>query len=170
MSRTLLTILTLTLCVGIPLSTGCSSEESPKTPTGTKASTDHDDHDGDDHAHGDGHDGHDDHMHGESISLGTLTIEGVGLEVSVSGDMDPGEEVHVDIAVVSGDVPTSVRLWIGDAAGTGALKSKADGHDDHFHGHAEMPSEMEEGSQLWIEIETATGERYTGSVALPTTG
>lgn len=73
--------------------------------------------------------------------------------------------MHLDLEVESGPIPAAVRFWIGDEAGMGALKSKADAHDNHFHGQTESPSTMD-GASLWIEIETASGERQTAAVSL----
>ncbi|MEO1130289.1 MAG: hypothetical protein AAFX05_11375, partial [Planctomycetota bacterium] len=124
-------------------------------------------HEGHDHGPGehDDHDQeHDGHDHGEERSLGTINVMGTALEVSISGDVEPGAEIHVDLEHNSGPAPVAIRLWIGDEAGTGALKSKADGHGDHFHGHAEAPSEISNAS-LWIEIEAADGTRASGSLS-----
>lgn len=118
----------------------------------------HDEHDDHDHEH----DGHD---HGEERSLGTVDVGGTTLKVSISGDIEPGAEIHVDLEHTGGPAPVAIRLWIGDEAGTGVLKSKTDGHDDHFHGHAEVPSDMSNTS-LWIEVEAVDGSRASSSLPL----
>lgn len=98
-------------------------------------------------------------------SLGTVEIASTVLAVSVSGTIAPSSEVHANFEVASGPVPSAVRFWIGDEAGTGAIKSKADGHDSHFHGHADAPASLE-GASLWIEVETQDGQRHTASLPL----
>lgn len=137
------------------------SAEAHSADDGDDHAGDGDDHEGHDHAEGE----HDDHDHGEMRSLGSVTIAGTTLAVSVSSDIRPSSEVHLDLEVESGPIPATVRFWIGDEAGTGALKSKADAHDDHFNGQTESPATMA-GASLWIEIETASGERQTAAVSL----
>lgn len=158
---------------------GCGESSEPSAEThSADDGHDHDgdDHKGDDHAghdhDGDDHEGpdhdegdHEAHDHGEMRSLGSVTIAGTTLVVSVSGDIAPSSEVHLDLEVESGPVPAAVRFWVGDEAGTGALKSKADAHDDHFHGQTEAPENIDRAS-LWIEVETASGERQSAAVPL----
>ena len=150
---------------------GCGNGSStPETP----AHTDDDGHDHqaaghEDHDHAnedDEHADHDDHDHGEEVSLGTIEIVGTVLDVSISGQVAPGEEVHIDLVHTAGPLPAAVRLWIGDEAATGSLKSKADGHDNHFHGHAEAPASLQNAA-LWIEVESASGNRTARSLPLP---
>ncbi len=124
---------------------------------GTPADDDHGhDHDADDDAH-DGDAGH---------VLGTVEIEGVVLEVTLLEPLEPGREAHLDILHVSGPSPTSVRLWIGDEAGTGAMRSRAEEEGEHFHGHVEAPAEIGQGDALWLEVELPDGARHRGSVGL----
>ena len=130
---------------------------------------DHDDHDhgdDDDHDHGD-HDDHDDHDHGDAHELGSVTIDGAEFKVSISGEIEPNAETHIDLVQTGGPKPAAVRLWIGIESGSGSLKSKADGHDNHFHGHAEVPAQIPANAALWIEVESASGNRTARSVALP---
>lgn len=157
----------IALSVSLP---GCGESSESKSAKMHSADDGHDhagdgdDHEGHDHAEGE-HGEHDDHDHGEMRSLGSVTIAGTTLAVSVSSDIKPSSEVHLDLEVESGPIPAAVRFWIGDEAGTGALKSKADAHDDHFHGQTEALATMA-GASLWIEIETASGERQTAAVSL----
>jgi len=146
---------------------GCGKSSNP---------THDDNHSVDDgHGHGDeGHDGHD-HAEGESneqendhdemLSLGTVTFAGTTLAVSTSNGIDPLSRVDLDIEVISGEIPSAVRFWIGDEAGTDALKIKADGHGDHFHGQAETPERLA-GASLWFEVEAVNGERILQSLPL----
>ena len=169
----LLTASTLVTAVSIML-TGCG--ESPSRPSEKTLSADdghahtdgaQDDHDGHDHAD-DAHDDHDEsdgHDHGEMRSLGSVEIAGTTLAVTISDAIDPSTEVNLELEVTSGPTPAMLRFWIGDEAGTGALKSKADAHDNHFHGHTDAPANVT-GTSLWIEIENADGTRSKGSIAL----
>jgi hypothetical protein len=151
---------------------GCG--DSPSSPSGEAHSAndghDHstgsDSHDGHDHADGE-HDEHDDHGHGDMRSLGSVTIGGTTMAVSVSSGIGPDTQVHLDLEVESGPIPAAVRFWIGDEAATGAPKARADAHGDHFHAHAEAPSNLE-GAALWIEVETDDGTRT--AVSLPLQG
>ncbi len=133
----------------------------------------HEGHDHADAAHGhsdgdsDGHDTeHEEHDHGDSASLGPIEVGGATLEISMSGTVHPGEEVHLDIVQTAGSKPVALRFWIGEETGAGSLKSKADTHDSHFHGHVEAPSSLE-GASLWIEVEGPDGQRESASVPLP---
>lgn len=150
---------------------GCSESSSPSA-SSHSADDGHDHgeegHEGHDHGPGehDDHDHeHDGHDHGEERSLGTVDVGGTTLKVSISGDIEPGAEIHVDLEHTGGPAPAAIRLWIGDEAGTGALKSKADGHDDHFHGHAEAPGDITDVA-LWIEVEAIDGSRASSSLPL----
>ena len=144
---------------------GCGESSSPSASShSADDGHDHSEAGHEDHDHGPGE--HDDHGHGEGRSLGSVAVGGTTLTVSMSGDLEPGAEVHVDLEHTGGPAPAAIRLWIGDEAGTRALKSKADGHDGHFEGHAEAPSDLT-GASLWIEVESASGERASGSLQLP---
>ena len=151
----------LILLPGCGESSESNSAETHTAVDGHDHAGDGHDHEGHDHAEGE----HDDHDHGEMRSLGSVTIAGITLAVSVSGNIAPSSVMHLDLEVESGPIPAAVRFWIGDEAGMGALKSKADAHDNHFHGQTESPSTMD-GASLWIEIETASGERQTAAVSL----
>jgi hypothetical protein len=122
--------------------------------------------DGHDHAEGEaGHEEHDDHEQVAMRSLGSVTIAGTTLAVSISGDIRPSSEVLLEVEVESGAVPAALRFWVGDEAGTGALKAKADAHDGHFHGQTEAPGDLA-GASLWIEVEAADGSRQAAPVSL----
>ncbi len=150
---------------------GCGKSSSPSS--GDMHSVD----DGHSHAEGEqsDHQSHDqadgdleehvDNSHGGIASLRKITIAGTKLAVSASGDIITSTEIDLDIDVEAGPIPAAVRYWIGDEFGTGALKSKADGHGDHFHGQIEVPASLA-GASLWIEVESASGERSLGSMTL----
>ena len=158
---------------------GCDKGNDSGTSPAHSSEDDHDHdhaHEGDaddhDHAHAGDADDHDhdhdhgEHDHGDSHELGSITIAGATMDVSMSGELTPNEEVHIDIVHTGGPLPAAVRLWIGVASGDGSLKSKADGHDNHFHGHAEVPTQMPDGAALWIEVESASGAPESGSLPL----
>lgn len=166
------TIVVSLLAAGLALTVpGCGGSSSDDASShSADDGHDHSEAGHEDHDHGPGeHDDHDHdhegHDHGEGRSLGSVAVGGTTLTVSMSGDLQPGAEVHVDLEHTGGPTPAAIRLWIGDEAGTGALKSKADGHDGHFEGHAEVPSDIT-GASLWIEVESASGERASGSLQL----
>lgn len=158
---------TVALLISFPGCGESSESKSAETHTaddGHDHAGDGDDHEGHDHAEGE-HDEHDDHDHSEMRSLGSVTIAGTTLAVSVSSDLRPSSDVHLDLEVESGPIPAAVRFWIRDEAGTGELKSKAVAHDAHFHGQTESPANMA-GASLWIEIEDIDGERTARPVSL----
>lgn len=152
-------LLACAVAVALP---GCGESTGP-SPSDTHSAGDGHDH-GHDHAEGE-HDDHDGYEHGALRSLGTVTIAGSTLAVSVSSKIEPSSQVQLDLEVQSGPIPTAIRFWIGDESGTGALKARADAHDNHFHGQTEAPATLG-GASLWIEIETAGGERQTAPVSL----
>lgn len=158
--------------VGVLSITGCGSESAPQSQDSSAHSED-DAHDHDHAADDDGHDGHDhaadDDGHGAHAatrSLGSVVIAGTTLEVSAGGELDPGAELNVNIKHIDGPVPAEVRFWIGNEAGDGAMRSKADSSDGDYHGHGEVPAIINADTALWIEIETSNGDRVRGSVPL----
>lgn len=167
----LIAFLTLTGCNGDSADSGSSGNTEHAAGDGHDHDHDGDDHDHegedhDDHDHGD-HDDHDDHDHGDEHELGSVTIDGAEFKVSISGEIEPNAETHIDLVQTGGPKPAAVRLWIGIESGAGSLKSKADGHDNHFHGHADVPAQIPANAALWIEVESASGDRTARSVALP---
>ncbi len=118
---------------------------------------------GDDHNEAN-HDG-DEHGHGEMRSLGSVEIAGATFDVSVSASIEPASDISVEFAHTAGTKPAALRFWVGDEAATGVMKSKADGHESHYHGHTEAPASMD-GASLWIEFENANGERTVQSIAI----
>ena len=107
------------------------------------------------------------HSHGNQpiISM-SLSLVGVTLDINAQGTLRPNAEYHIEIALVAGTPGAVVRLWIGDESGVGSMKSKADGHGDHYHAHAIVPKEINEKTALWIEVQSVTGDRATGKIAL----
>ena len=125
----------------------------------------HEDHDHDAEGHEDHDHGDDDHGdHGAERDLGSVTIAGTTLRVSMGGEIEPSAPVHLDIERTDGPEPAAIRVWIGDEAGTGALKSKAMGSGGDYHADAEAPADVSFPTFLWIEVETADGTRESGSI------
>ena len=151
---------TLVACLGV-LSCGEKPKEAPDS-AAAPAVVGHDHGDGSQAQQGPPLDAHD----GVSRSLGTVELAGATLEISVSGDIAPNSELHVDVIQTAGPTLDAIRLWVGDKSGVGSLKSKADAHDRHFHGHVEAPLTLSMDSALWIEAQDATGERSLSSVPL----
>jgi hypothetical protein len=149
---------------GIYLS-GCSKDESVAETTAAVQAADHGhDHGADTHTHDDH--GHDQgHGHGAERELGSLTFSGTTLKIILSGVVSADSEVPLQLLLTDGPMPSAVRLWIGDEAGTGALKSKADALEDSFHAHVETPSTIDSSAALWIEVESSSGEREAQSVS-----
>lgn len=143
--------------------TACDKSESTDAQTPSSA---HDDHDGHDHGTGGAAAEVDDHHEPEARSLGKIEISGVSLDVSVAGELVPGGKAHIEIRRISGPAPAALRFWIGDEAATGAVKVKADSHDDHFHGESAVPATVGGASSLWIEVELSDGTRHRGQLAL----
>lgn len=166
----ILTASSLVFIVSLALP-GCGESSSPTSGERHSADDGHNhaegeqsDHQGQDHAEGEPEE-HVDNSHGGITSLGKVTIAGTTLAVSASGDFITSSEIDLDIDVEAGPIPAAVRYWIGDESGAGAMKSKADGHGDHFHGQIEVPASVA-GASLWIEVESASGERTLASMPL----
>jgi hypothetical protein len=83
------------------------------------------------------------------------------------GDVTAGGEATFDISV-SGVVgkPSAVRVWVGSQDGKGSIKAKAEAESDGWHAHAEVPKPLPVGSKLWVEVETATGEKHVAGFDL----
>ncbi|MBX3384626.1 MAG: hypothetical protein KF864_14070 [Phycisphaeraceae bacterium] len=147
----------LALAVAVP---ACEKKaESPAKPsanTGGHAAGDgHDHKDGDDHDHRDGH------GHGPRTELGSQSAGGMTIVAAREGGVTPGGEATFDIAVTGGaGRPAAVRVWVGTQDGKGSIKGKAEAEGDGWHAHAEVPKPLPAGSKLWVEVETAKGEKH----------
>ncbi len=157
---------------------GCEKKPSPPAAARTSdggAAAKKDDHNGHDHAAGDAHadetSGHKDdgHHSGEVIALGETKIGEWTVRASRDkAEIKPGGEASIDVWVNGGkgEGVTSVRLWIGTADAKGSIKAKADIESDKWHSHTEVPNPMPEDAKLWVEIESAKGEKLPGSFDL----
>lgn len=143
---------------------------------GGDSATNHDDEEA--HSSEDGHDhegeGHaeegdaDEHAHaGETHELGSVTAAGTTLSVTITGDVEPGAELHVELEPSGGPAPGSIRLWVGLESGVGSLKAKANHHGEHLDGHVEVPEKLPSNARLWIQVESSTGKVEVRGVDLP---
>jgi hypothetical protein len=46
------------------------------------------------------------------------------------------------------------------------MKTKADGHGDHYHAHVTVPSKINSNTALWVEIRTLKGSVGLEKIAL----
>ena len=95
-------------------------------------------------------------------NLAALKIGEYDVQPFYAGELRQG---HINVRVAGPEVGT-VRVWVGpeDAAGVMVVKAELEG--DHYCGDMEMPEPIPVNGRLWIEIETANGERLKGSVLL----
>jgi hypothetical protein len=105
------------------------------------------------------------HSHGETRSLGEVTVGGVTLQVTIGTPIHPGGDVSLEIEQTAGEAPAAIRIWMGERDGTDSIKGKADGSDGHYHAHIEAPGAITSTTRLWIEVENANGDR--DSVGIP---
>ncbi len=163
---------TTTLLAFIPLALfsflGCGGDSAQSHDNGEAHSQD-DGHNHGDEAQGHGEDsGADEHQHsGETHELSSVTAAGTTLDVTFTGNVEPGSEVHVELELSGGPVPGSVRLWIGLESGVGSLKAKADDHGGHYDAHVEVPIELAANAKLWIQVESSSGQAEARGVELP---
>jgi hypothetical protein len=172
-----LVITGVSLCLGL---TGCQSEPNePAPPAAAETDGDHSDHDHADHSHTDRGDtdhpaasplpeaGPSSDAHsGESHHLGTVTIAGATLDISMIGAIAPKVQMHFDVVQTAGPTLSTIRLWIGDESAVGSLKVKSDANDNHFHAHVEAPDMLAMDSKLWIEARDAAGAVQRTSLPL----
>jgi len=140
------------------------SPAKPATNSGGHAAGDGHDHktgDGHDHKDGDDHDHKDGHGHGPKTELGNQSAGGMTIAAAREGDVTPGGEATFDINVTGGaGKPAAVRVWVGTQDGKGSIKGKAEAEGGGWHAHAEVPKPLPAGSKLWVEVETAKGEKH----------
>jgi len=152
-------LLALLLTVSLALS-GCANESSSPDADGQAEQGDHDGHDH-------GAEGDEDHGdRGADHELDSATIAGTTLRISLNGEIVPSTTAHLEIERIDGPEPAAIRVWIGDEAGAGALKSKATGSGGDYHADVEVPAEISLPITLWIEVEAADGARESGSVSI----
>lgn len=112
------------------------------------------------------------HAHeGTHHDLGSVDVGAHRLAIHMIGDVKPDAEVVIE---ATSEKPLSVkalRLWIGDATATGALKAKAniDAQGTSAHAHVETSASVPDGAKLWLSIEENDGKEAVASVDLPAT-
>lgn len=121
---------------------------------------------GDGHAKEAGHtDDHGGGGHGAMVSLGSIQLGGVPVEVEQEGAMEPGKELGIEISFAK-DKPLvgTVRAWVGVESANGSLKDKLMKEGDTaLHGHLEVPKPLPDGSKIWFEVDGAiTGKASIG--------
>ncbi len=102
----------------------------------------------------------------EKLVSETITLAGVTLHIRAQGKMKPREEYQIAIGLIEGEQGADIRLWIGGKTKASSMVYRANGHGDHYHAHAEVPDEVNAQTALWIEAQSVSGEKETGSIAL----
>lgn len=96
----------------------------------------------------------------------TMSLAGITLKVAIKGTLSPGAEIDVELVQTSGIPAIAIRLWVGNETGVGSAKTKSHSHGASHHAVPQAPNPLPANSALWIEIESAMGERESGSIAL----
>lgn len=96
----------------------------------------------------------------------TMSLAGITLKVAIKGTLSPGAEIDVELVQTSGSPAIAIRLWVGNETGVGSAKTKSHSHGASHHAVPLAPNPLPANSALWIEIESAMGERESGSIAL----
>lgn len=91
------------------------------------------------------------------IALDPFTVDSLHI-----GELAKG---HFNLYVKGGE-PAAVRAWVGDEGATSAVVTKAEFEEDHHCAHIEVPNPLPADARLWVEIETAEGNRIKGSTAV----
>ncbi|MCK5941960.1 MAG: hypothetical protein KAI24_08340 [Planctomycetes bacterium] len=126
---------------------------------------DHDHAGGDSHEAGEHGDGHGDE-HGARKELGVLKAFDRKFTVVMFGEVVAGEEAAFELEFADAKQRIStVRGWIGEKSGEGSVKSAwmMEG-ETGMHGHVEVPSELLDSAQLWLDLEV-DGKTETVSIA-----
>jgi hypothetical protein len=95
-----------------------------------------------------------------------MSLAGITLKVAIKGTLSPGAEIDVELVQTSGSPAIAIRLWVGNETGVGSAKTKSHSHGASHHAVPQAPNPLPANSALWIEIESAMGERESGSIAL----
>ncbi len=112
---------------------------------------------------------------GPVIQLGSTTIGSFNVMATRDeGFIVAGKDAPIDVTVTQSTDSTAkavaVRFWIGTKDGIGSVKAKADienpSEPNRWHTHADVPNPIPSGSQLWVEIETESNKKVTGSFDL----
>ena len=101
-----------------------------------------------------------------SRTTASLSLAGITLRVTMKGTLQPGAEIDVQLVQTSGSPAIGIRLWVGNESGVGSVKTKSHSHGASHHAIPQAPNPLPANSALWIEVESAMGERESGSIAL----
>lgn len=111
------------------------------------------------HAHQPANHGHAGHSHGVGTDLGTTTVLGMSISVAQSCNILTSPEGIFLVTIGNGKKPRAMRLWIGDKSAEGSVKTKAESPNNVYDVHLEIPQKLRRTSQLWIEVEPASGKK-----------
>lgn len=104
--------------------------------------------------------------HHARVPIGEKTVNGLKFVATMDEPIKAagGGEGAFDLVITgypAGQKPKAVRFWVGNEAGDGSLKAKADEETpDNWHTHAEVPKPLPAGSKFWAEVEPATGAPF----------
>lgn len=151
----------LAVMIGLVFVTGCdrsAEQDATKAADTTAAEETHEQAEG---ATGDDHD------HGEEVSLGTVTIGDIEVDLAQAhGKVEAGKEGHLVVTLPYADQgETVVRAWIGTEDRTMSLVGKGEYAPSHgdYDIHAVAPDPLPENVMWWIEIEKPDGTKVVGS-------
>ena len=138
------------------LAVGCGGGDGDGDHGHSHGNGDHDHGHGGDHSHS--HDDDPNHSHeGKRYDLGSLEIGGSKVVMTQVGELEPGGNVVYEMKL-SGDAKVdAVRIWVGNEAGEGSIKQKAEGKDGDYHAHVELEEKWPADSQVWVELESESG-------------
>jgi hypothetical protein len=141
---------------------GCEKKSESPTPAPAPATTGGTDN---------GHDHAPTGAHGPAIALGESAIGAFRCVVTRDeGPITAGGDAAIDATITGEGAIAAVRFWIGTQDAKGSIKAKAEienpAEPNRWHTHAEIPNPMPTGAMLWVEIETAAGEKLAGSFEL----
>lgn len=109
-----------------------------------------------DHKEGDKHE----EDHGPLTDLGTKKVGAHDVQVSLAGEVKPGEEAVFVIKPKGTAEPKAVRAWVGVESGQGSIKTKAEEEKEgEWHAHHKVSKPMPANSKVWVELETAAGKQ-----------
>jgi hypothetical protein len=100
------------------------------------------------------------------LPIGEKTVNGLKFVATMDEPIKAagGGEGAFDLVITgypAGQKPKAVRFWVGNEAGDGSVKAKADEETpDNWHTHAEVPKPLPAGSKFWAEVEPATGAAF----------
>lgn len=111
------------------------------------------------------------HDHDAAVALGSLSLAGYTVAVKGEGAAEPGSEWHAYVQLTpAAPAPKAVRLWVGIDSGRGSAKTRGEAQSTTpgaYAAHVDIPKPLPAGAQVWVSIETTTGETVQGAVPVP---